>query len=138
MIVTLTEILLFVMFVIFSFFFQGKKEKEVVFMSVDYTNFLRGIAILLIILMHTSCAMGLRYFTPLGGIGVALFLILSGYGLAESYKKNGITHFWKKKILRIWVPYFLFINTLIIVQRKFSDILTIEYLLNIMCLKTSF
>ena len=36
-----------------------------------------------------------RIFTPLGGIGVAMFLILSGYGLNESFKKNGLDGFWK-------------------------------------------
>ena len=45
----------------------------------NYTTSLKGIAIVIIILCHT---MGCRprVFTPLGGIGVAMFLILSGYG----------------------------------------------------------
>lgn len=120
MIATLIEILLFVCI---SFLLPKSKDKEeVIFMSVNYTTFIRGIAILLIILMHTSCGMGLRHFTPLGGIGVALFLILSGYGLAESYKRDGTVNFWKKKILRIWLPYFLFVNTLVVVQQNFSNI----------------
>ncbi|MBS6711888.1 MAG: acyltransferase family protein [Ruminococcus sp.] len=39
------------------------------------------------------------------GVGVSLFLILSGYGLAMSYSKNGLAHYWTKKIQRVWIPY---------------------------------
>ena len=62
-------------------------------------------AILMIVLMHTSCNFGMRVFTPCGGIGVAMFLILSGYGLSESFKKKQTHNFWKNKFTKIWVPY---------------------------------
>lgn len=54
----------------------------------------------MVILMHSSCNFGLRIFTPLGGIGVALFLILSGYGLTESYKKKGLHFFGKANLIK--------------------------------------
>lgn len=68
-----------------------------------YTTTLKGIAIVIIILSHTMGCFT-RVFTPLGGIGVAMFLILSGYGLNESFKRNGIGSFWKKRFLRVWIP----------------------------------
>lgn len=52
----------------------------------NFTDSLRGIAILLVITSHIAGAIGTNLCTPLGGIGVALFLFLSGYGLNESYK----------------------------------------------------
>ena len=43
-----------------------------------------------------------------------MFLILSGYGLSESYKRKGVDSFWKKKIIHIlfpwWIIYFLFLQ----------------------------
>ena len=59
------------------------------FLDFFQTKTIRGIAILMVVLMHSSCDLGMRAFTPFGGIGVALFLILSGYGLTES---NNIEH----------------------------------------------
>ena len=51
--------------------------------TIEYTTALRGIAILIIMLAH--CFGGFtRALTPLGGIGVSIFLILSGYGLTKS------------------------------------------------------
>lgn len=37
----------------------------------------------------------------IGGIGVALFLICSGYGLEVSYEKNGLKDFWMKRMLGV-------------------------------------
>ena len=71
----------------------------------NYTTSLKGIAIVIIILCHTMGCFT-RVFTPLGGIGVAMFLILSGYGLNESFKRNGIEGFWVKRFSRVWIPYF--------------------------------
>lgn len=48
-----------------------------------------------------------RYFTPLGGIGVAIFLVLSGYGLNASYKKNGLSDYWKKRFVSVFIPYII-------------------------------
>lgn len=70
--------------------FEDKQENDYKFMSVQHTNICRAIAaiIIIIIIQHVSGGFEIRYLTPLGGIGVAMFLILSGYGLNESYKKK--------------------------------------------------
>lgn len=63
---------------------------------------------LIIMLGHcTGNYVGGRVLTPCGGIGVSLFLIASGYGLNESFLKRGLTGFWRKRILRVWLPYVL-------------------------------
>lgn len=41
--------------------------------------------------------MRFRYINPFGGIGVVLFLFLSGFGCNESYKHKGLDNFWQKK-----------------------------------------
>lgn len=80
------------------------------FANIKCTTTLRGVAILIIIIGHVGVSgFDCRYFNPFGGIGVAMFLFLSGYGLSESYNKNGLTKFWKKKILRIALPYLIWI-----------------------------
>ena len=77
------------------------------FLSFNYTNFIRAIAILFVIIHHVGNYSGVSIFTPLGGIGVALFLMISGYGLNESFNKKGLTGFWKSKIIRVLIPCWL-------------------------------
>lgn len=86
-------------------FFRDKHSSDFNFMAVQHTNICRAIAALIIILQHVSGGFGLRYLTPLGGIGVAMFLVLSGYGLNESYKRKKSKGYWKSKICRVLVPY---------------------------------
>lgn len=79
-------------------------------LSRTTTAALQGLAILLIICCHfIGGGYGIRYLTPFGGIGVAIFLFVSGYGLAESNKAKGIEHFWEKKVVRILIPYLLWL-----------------------------
>ena len=77
-------------------------------LSLSNTSVYRGYAILIIMLCHIAGCWNFVGFTPFGGIGVAMFLFLSGYGLNESWKKNGLKSFWKKKVLRVIFPYVLF------------------------------
>lgn len=83
----------------------------------SYTTILKGIAILLVLICHFSGNMS-RIFTPLGGIGVAMFLVLSGYGLNESYKKNGLHKFWSKRFIRLWIPYAIVICAMTLIEQQ--------------------
>lgn len=84
-------------------------------MDKHYTTIYKGLAILLIILCHTAGSFGggrFTLFTPLGGIGVAVFLLLSGYGLNESWNShlehlNGGTAWWRKRFIAVWIPYII-------------------------------
>lgn len=76
------------------------------FMSMDYTQVMRCVAILMVMLQHLSgFVFGSRVFTPFGGGGVAIFLIISGYGLTLSAKKKGLSAFWSKKAVRVFFPW---------------------------------
>lgn len=121
--------------ILISFFFSKRKIEQELF-NYNQTQYLKGVAILIIVLCHTiGQAKETVIATPLGGIGVAMFLFMSGYGLQESYKKNKLTGFWKKKILRIFVPYTIFITLKNIFFGSFSFK---EYFLDIFFIQTSY
>ena len=66
---------------------------------------LRGAAILLVLLGHTQ-------IVRMGGAGgVALFLILSGYGLNSSCESGGLKGYWLRRTKKVWLPY-LFVGVL--------------------------
>lgn len=74
-------------------------------LSKGASNFLKGLAILFVLLGHIE--IGYNF----GSYGVALFLLLSGYGLYLSYEKNGVQHFFSKRFFRVCFPY-LFVTML--------------------------
>lgn len=76
--------------------------------SREYTNSLRGLSALIIIVFHLGMAWNFpRIINVWGGIGVAIFLFLSGYGMHESFQRNGLSSFWSKRIRRIAIPYWI-------------------------------
>lgn len=95
----LFEILVIAFMIVTYSLIKKQSENAEKLLSVGYTTVLRGIAILMVYLQHTMGGLGSRFFTPLGGGGVAIFLIISGFGLSESYKKKGLSQYWKKKFL---------------------------------------
>lgn len=103
----LTIITLLIFLGIYLVSFYNKPTENFSFFDRTHTRYIKGLAIFLVILSHMGGQFGIRYLTPLGGTGVAMFLICSGYGLEESYKKKGLTNYWRNKILKVWFPYFL-------------------------------
>lgn len=81
----------------------------------ELSTILKGIAILLVFVCHLGGRFPVltRLATPLGGIGVSIFLILSLYGLEKSYQKHvkagesGLKDYWKNRFLSVWVLYAL-------------------------------
>ncbi len=82
-----------------------------VLMNFDITNSLRGVAIISIIIGHFNYYVvpdrNLLFFGNLGSYGVPIFLLLSGYALSESYKKNLLINFFDKKFLRVYIPFII-------------------------------
>ena len=96
---------------------NAKESGKVSFMGKDYTTVLKGLAILLIMSSHcTGDWVGGRLLTPLGGVGVCIFLIVSGYGLNESYRNKGLSHFWIRRIGKVWIPYAIMVFALAIIN----------------------
>ena len=73
-------------------------------------DFLRGFAIFTIALMHLvqgSLTGSLNKAASLGGAGVHVFILVSGFGLYLSYRKNplGYGEFLRKRFGKVYWPY---------------------------------
>jgi Predicted acyltransferases len=79
--------------------------KNITFLDKTHTSVLKGVAILLVILGH------LGFINHSGAYGVAIFLIISGFGLTQSYLKNGTKDFLIKRYNKVLLPY-MFITTI--------------------------
>jgi peptidoglycan/LPS O-acetylase OafA/YrhL len=91
-------------------------EKSVRFsLSKDASTSLKGLACLLIVLHHWCSGLSgagydgslVELFTQAGGItGVAVFFFLSSYGLSRSQqkKKDTLTSFFAKRLVRVYIP----------------------------------
>ncbi|WP_349399563.1 acyltransferase [Clostridium perfringens] len=97
--------------------------------SIYNSNSLKGIAIVMIILCHIVGVFGVRYATPLGGIGVSIFLFISGYGLNESYKKNGLNNFISKRVKKVLIPYWIIVIIDEFINRNSISVLLKEVVL---------
>ena len=101
----------------------------------NQTNSIRGILVLLIAVFHVLLEWNVpRYFNLTGSVCVAGFLFLSGFGINESYKHNGLRHYWKKRLKRIILPYTLFITVLL----PFHSFNWKEYMLDITYIHSSY
>ncbi|MGM9959222.1 MAG: acyltransferase family protein [Erysipelotrichaceae bacterium] len=91
---------------------------------------MKGVAILAVMLCHLMGMFGggTALFTPLGGIGVSIFLMLSAYGLNESFIGGGYKFWWRKRIIAVFIPYFL---TQSILYWPFRDFNLVDFVLDI-------
>lgn len=89
----------------------SKKTEKDTFFSMNQTNWLRSIAILMIMFSHFYPLLGLTYDDGVfslclnfGYIGVAIFFLLSGYSLmiSKMNKPNYLKGFLHKRILRLF------------------------------------
>ena len=103
-------------------------------LSKEYTQAIKGLAIFLVVICHIGNNYT-RLFTPLGGIGVSLFLILSAYGLEMSYKKNKLKNFWHKRLQTVFVPY---IVLELIMLPTFNSINFADFIMDITLFKPLF
>ena len=85
----------------------NRSGTHVEWMSRDYTNALKGFAILTVLWAHTGAWSGVEGIQFIAGIGVALFLLCSGYGLQIAFEKTGLKGFWKKRLFRVAIPFWL-------------------------------
>jgi len=67
----IVECLIILVLIVLGFFPINKKcserERNIGFMSMDYTTIAKGIFILMVVVHHTSTRLGFRYLTPMGG-----------------------------------------------------------------------
>ena len=82
-----------------------KKPEKYQWIDRNYTTAIKGFSILTVIWAHSGAMLSVGGIQFIAGIGVALFLICSGYGLEFSYEKNGLSGFWKKRLLGVCLPF---------------------------------
>ncbi len=104
-----TIIFALVLGVVFLCTLQRKKGSKL--FSVETTNELKGFAMIAIILSHIGYFLSRQnnFLFPLSiyaGVGVDIFLFLSGFGLASSaFKKQlSLKEFYKKRFGKLFVP----------------------------------
>jgi len=93
--------------VIFALYLSGFNRKPGPFQWMDreYTSAIKGFSILTVVWVHSGAALSIGGIQWIGGIGIALFLICSGYGLDISYKKSGLHKFWMKRLFGVFLPF---------------------------------
>lgn len=97
----------FLTFLIFAGYLLGfiKKTEKYQWMDRNYTTAIKGFSILTVVWAHSGARLSIGGIQFIAGIGVALFLMCSGYGLEISYEKNGLEGFWKKRLLSVCLPF---------------------------------
>lgn len=96
-------------------------------MSKKGTLSLKGLAILMIIVQHLGQNYHVGAVNPLGPIGVFIFLFCSGYGLQQSYKISGTKRYFRKKIVKVYIPFLVSILLFCV----FTKILKLHVVINI-------
>lgn len=84
-----------------------KKPEKYQWMDRNYTTAIKGFSILTVVWAHSGAKLSVGGIQFIAGIGVALFLMCSGYGLEVSYEKNGLKGFWKKRLLGVCLPFWV-------------------------------
>lgn len=99
----------------------------------EFTTCIKGFSILTVIWAHVGREFGVPAIQFIAGVGVALFLVCSGYGLEKSFQNNGLKSYWYKRFKTVYLPFLLALacTTLIgvITRREFNLKKTIGALL---------
>lgn len=98
------------------------KKASIEFLDFNHTSILKGYGIFAVLLGHVGQYAGVNGIEYPAGVGVSLFLILSGYGITLSVHKNGMDRFWRKRFSRVFVPYILAEVVFMILRAKYISI----------------
>jgi len=105
------QTLIFSAFFFLAFILMIKKGTDSGSLSINKTQELKGFAILVIVLSHIAYFLvsDHQFLWPLSimaGVGVNLFLFLSGYGLTVSSLKNNLSigQFYKRRLIKLFIP----------------------------------
>jgi len=91
-----------------------RKRRDQEFFPIAASQELKGFAILTVIFVHVSYALvsDSKFLNPLSimsGVGVNLFLLLSGYGLVISAlnKPMSVWQFYKYRLSKLYIPFWI-------------------------------
>jgi len=98
-------------------------EDKTLSLNKECTEQIKGLAILAVLIGHYCVLLNIKSsIIYLGSEGVAIFLILSGYGLTLSYNKTKNNNFFSKRFSKVFIPYFLVTLCWIIINTNFFHI----------------
>ncbi len=111
------------------YFVKAKSDDS--FLGRGHTDILKGYAIFCVLFGHVTSYSGIEGLEFLSGVSVTLFIMLSGYGVYFSYMKKGLKGFWKNRLLRIFLPYFIAESIYLLVSGRKVGVLdlVLDYLL---------
>ena len=79
-------------------------------LSRTNTQALKGLAAIGIVVFHVLLGYNISpLFNMWGGFFVTMFLVLSGYGIEESFRKNGLDVYWQKRLEKVVLPFVFFV-----------------------------
>ena len=111
-------------------------KTDVDYLSNKSTKSLKGLLALLIIFHHISQKIttgeNFSNFEYMGRYIVALFFFLSGYGLYFQYSNNPtyMENFLKKRLVRIFIPFFVFIVIYVIYRATLGEVVNVDFFLS--------
>ena len=100
-----------------------RKTGDGTFFSKEVTNQLKGFAILAIVFSHISFFLFydpkfLYPYNILAGVGVNIFLFLSGFGLTISHLRSPLSplSFYKKRLSKLFIPLWIVIAIVLLID----------------------
>ena len=111
-------------------------KTDVDYLSNKSTKSLKGLLALFIIFHHISQKIttgeNFSNFEYMGRYIVALFFFLSGYGLYFQYSNNPtyMENFLKKRLVRIFIPFFIFIVIYVIYRATLGEVVNVDFFLS--------
>ena len=109
---------------------------DVDYLSNKSTKSLKGLLALLIIFHHVSQKIttgeNFSNFEYMGRYIVALFFFLSGYGLYFEYSNNEnyMENFLRKRLVRIFIPFFVFIVIYVFYRATLGEVVNVDFFLS--------
>jgi len=107
----------------------NKDQNKKGFFPISLTQELKGLAILAVIFSHIGYFLVYQHeflfpLTILAGVGVNIFLFLSGLGLTISALKKDLSvwNFYKQRLLKLFVPLWLVLILFLVVDYFFLNI----------------
>lgn len=119
-----------------SLFVYFIPRTDVDYLSNKSTKSLKGLLALFIIFHHISQKIttgeNFSNFEYMGRYIVALFFFLSGYGLYFQYSNNPtyMENFLKKRLVRIFIPFFVFIVIYVIYRATLGEVVNVDFFLS--------
>lgn len=122
------QTIFFILIFLFILFATIKRSSGKLVFDIGITNEIKGFAIIAIIFAHIGYGLSdngefLFPLSILGGVGVNLFLFLSGFGLTVSAIKKplSITQFYKNRLIKLFVPLWISLAVFLVLDKILLD-----------------